>query len=269
MEVTVFFQSMLSGSSGNVLMLWSKQTRLMIDAGAPSQKALRAILTEYGDESPVDAVLISHLHGDHVNYSSLSVFAQTGHPVFVHRENRRQLMLKHARGKSFAGLNLVEFGDEPFAVGEFTIDNFEISHDGSSRNCGFVVQWQEEEQARKAVVATDFHEWTEVADHFVDADFLYLEANYDPELLRVFPNPNSHFHLSNINTGRLLARALARSGQPPQAIVLGHLSAQRNQPELALSTVRDIIMRNSASREVDLHVAPRHGPSPVFVIAKA
>ena len=263
----VFFQSMLSGSSGNCLMLWSEHTRLMIDAGARSQKALRAILDGCVEEPPLSAVLISHLHGDHVNYSSLSVFAQTGHRVFIHRDNRRQLMMKHAKGKPFAELKLVEFGNGPFTVGEFTIENFEVEHDGNSRNCGFVVKWQEGERVRKAVAATDFHEWSAVADHFIDADFLYLEANYDPEMLRIYPNPNSHFHLSNVKTGRLLARTLAQSRHLPQTVVLGHLSAERNQPELALSTVREMIMRDTAAPQIDLHVAPRYGPSPIFAIA--
>ena len=47
---------------------------------------------------------------------------------------------------------------------------------------------------------------------------------------------------------------------------MGHLSAQRNQPQLALNTVREVIMSDAAAAEVELHVAPRHHPSPVFAI---
>ena len=259
------FQTLLSGSSGNLLMLWTPRTRLIVDAGVSAQKRLRAILEEHR-RPPVAAVLVSHLHGDHINYSTLRVLEQTGHPLYVHRRNRRPLLMKHTRGLDFTNLRLEAFGDGTFQVGDFTIHNFETEHDGGSRNCGFVIECEAGRRRRKVVLATDFCEWEEVADRFVDADLLYLEANHDPELLRLNPNFNSHYHLSNLKTGRLLAHALERSSRPPRAVVLGHLSAERNTPALALETVRDILEQNGHRNGLSLHVAPRSTPSPVFTV---
>ncbi|MBN1517191.1 MBL fold metallo-hydrolase [Candidatus Sumerlaeota bacterium] len=256
------FQTLQSGSSGNVLMVWSHKTRVMIDCGVRSQKQLRVLLMQHAIPK-LAALVNTHLHSDHINYHALRVMESDQTPVYVHRDNRRRLLFKHGRGASFRGLDLREYGEGPLEIGDLILQNFEIEHADESRNCGFVIQWKED-PAERIVIATDFFEWENIGRHFVDARIIYVEANHCPELLRRYPNFNSHFHLSNPKTGMLLAQALQSSNHAPRAIVLGHLSTERNRPDVALKAVRNTLKQHGARLESPLEVAPRFEPSAVY-----
>ena len=114
-------------------------------------------------------------------------------------------------------------------------------------------------------MATDFREWSDIPGWFENADFIYVEANHDPELLRAHPNPRSHFHLSNEKCGRLLSRALSESKNVPCAVMLGHLSEVRNRPKLARETVLEML-DGGPYQDIALHIAPRYEPSPLISI---
>ena len=110
------------------------------------------------------------------------------------------------------------------------------------------------------MVATDFRDWGGLPGWFADSDFIYVEANHDPELLRVHPNPRSHFHLSNEKCGRLLRQVFAQSRSKPSTLMLGHLSEKRNRPELAQGTVSEILAEGG-HRSIEIRIAPRYEPS--------
>jgi hypothetical protein len=92
-----------------------------------------------------------------------------------------------------------------------------------------------------------------------------VEANHDPELLRVYPNPRSQFHLSNEKCGRLLRQVFAQSRSRPSTLMLGHLSERRNRPNLAQDTVSEILA-DEGYRDVRIQIAPRHQPSDLIMI---
>src|SRR5512141_3205497 len=77
-----------SGSSGNLTLVEHAGTVLLVDAGLPSQRDLVAALSEVdrGWED-VDALLVSHLHGDHVNGSAVGCCARFEIPIHLHRKN--------------------------------------------------------------------------------------------------------------------------------------------------------------------------------------
>ncbi|MBP2687670.1 MAG: Zn-dependent hydrolase (beta-lactamase superfamily), partial [Deltaproteobacteria bacterium] len=77
-----------SGSSGNLTLVEHAGTVLLVDAGLPSQRGLVAALSE-ADRAwdDVDALLVSHLHGDHVNGSAVACCARFEIPIHLHRKN--------------------------------------------------------------------------------------------------------------------------------------------------------------------------------------
>ena len=83
-----------------------------------------------------------------------------------------------------------------------------------------------------------------------------LTATCDPDLLRRYPNYRSRFHLPNERCGRLLQTAIDSSEKYPLGIMLGHLSEERNEPDLALDTVWEIL-DEARHGEIELSVAPR------------
>ena len=256
--MSITFQSLCSGSSGNALLLKTGGTTLLIDSGFPSMRACRRALglTLFR----IDGAVISHLHSDHIQYPSLRVLEDCRIPVYVYRGEIPNLSSRHFRESPFLDLKLRPYDERPFQVGDFSIHPFRVPHDGIRHTFGFEISVRQNRAQRKIVAATDFREWNGIAAKFENADFIYVESNHDPQLLRAFPNPRSHYHLSNEKCGRLLSRALAGSKHPPCAVMLGHLSEIRNRPNLARDKVLEIL-NGSASRDLALHVAPRYEPS--------
>ena len=261
--MSLIFQSLCSGSSGNSLLLRTGDTTLLIDAGFPSMKACRKALGEFLGE--IDGVVISHLHSDHIHHYSLRVLEDCRIPIYVYEKEIKLLASWHFRQSPFLELKIRPFFDRPFPVGAFSILPFRVPHDGIRRTFGFEISIDQKGRQKKVVVATDFWDWRGLPGRFENADFIYVEANHDPELLRANPNPRSHFHLSNEKCGRLLSQAFSKSRNLPCAVMLGHLSEVRNRPTIARGTVLEMLDRGPY-QDVALHIAPRHEPSEEITI---
>jgi phosphoribosyl 1,2-cyclic phosphodiesterase len=261
--LSLTFQSLCSGSSGNSLLLKTRNTALLIDAGFPSLKACRRALD--GFLSEIDGVVISHLHSDHIHHYSLRVLEECRIPIYVYEKEVKSLAARHFRLAPFLGLRISPFSDRPFAIRDLVIAPFPVPHDNGRPTFGFQICAPHKGRRKKLVVATDFWEWRHLPVRFENADFIYVEANHDLDLLRAHPNPHSHYHLSNENCARLLCQALGWSRKLPSAIMLGHLSEIRNRPAIARETVLEML-EGRTFRGIPLHIAPRYEPSELISI---
>jgi phosphoribosyl 1,2-cyclic phosphodiesterase len=278
--VPVTFQSIRSSSAGNCLVLRAGVTTVLIDCGIRAQRDCEDLLLRrlkraeaglfndelFPRESGVDAVLVSHAHGDHIGYAGLRSLAKHGVPIHSHRHVVRYLRRCHDFEQWRHQPQLREFSAGAFRIGDFWVEPMEVPHDPACPNFGFVLRCECEGRERKIVVCTDFHDYSNVLDRFVDADFIFVEANHDPELLRLRPNYASRFHMSNPKTGRLLAASVGRSARRPKAVRLGHLSNERNTEELALTAVREAFAQQGIDVDFDLGAAPRYEPSEEVVL---
>jgi len=225
--MSVQFQTLISGSSGNSLLLAGRHTRLLVDAGFRSMRQCRRLLGECVES--LDAVVLTHLHSDHVSHWALRVFEEAGVPVL------------------------------------FYVRPFEVPHYPGMATFGFRLSFSVTGEEHHVVTASDLSDWRKVWRWFRDADLLCVEANHDPELLALNWNPNSLYHLSNQDCGRLLRQALRKSRYLPGALVLAHLSEERNSPKLASTAVR-AALETKGLTHLPLYVAPRHRPSRPLVV---
>ena len=73
----LLFQTLRSGSSGNLLLLEGgsrRPTRLLIDCGVSSQqRCLQILEEEVGIDGGFDGLIVTHAHSDHINYATLRV----------------------------------------------------------------------------------------------------------------------------------------------------------------------------------------------------
>lgn len=255
--VALYFRTLRSSSSGNCLGLWTEQTNVIIDCGLNSQKLCRALLSEHaGEIENISAVLVSHLHQDHINYSALRVLEQHGITVRIHESLVSKFKDKFAAPDRFGNLILRPFSSTAFNLGEFTIKPVKIPHSPQHDNYGFVIHCRHQGRGIKIVIMTDFYNWDGLAEHFIDADFIYVEANHNPGLLKKYPNPNSHYHMQNESVADLLCSARKLSKRRPAAVMLGHLSKERNTRELAVEAINHTFKRNNMRQDFALHVAP-------------
>lgn len=224
------FRVLGSGSSGNATLVEGGGTRLLIDAGLGPRALAERLLSAGVDPASLDAVLVSHEHGDHAK-GAASFSAKWGVPLVGSRGTY-----------AAAGFGAVELAayevlppDEPRAFGALSVRGLPVPHDAAGPYA-FVVTCAGQTLGH----ATDLgHLHGTLSDAFLTCDALLLESNYDPTLLRDGPYPWSlkerilgpRGHLSNGDVARYLADGL---GASCRTLVLAHLSKTNNHPELCL-----------------------------------
>lgn len=250
--MAITFQSIRSSSSGNSLLIKTPKATVLVDCGLGSMKKTRQALKEASLEpSDIDAVLISHIHGDHISYYPLRVLEQENISLRIHQYSAKHLETKHFTGVGLKNLVIETFTSEPFEISDLSIEPFEVPHNPRYQTHGFVIRHEN----KKIVIATDFSDWQDQLDYFIDADFIFVEANYDLELLRQHYNPNSLYHMPNPETGKLLCQVIKNSNCPPTTVMLGHISNQRNTRKIAIKEVQAAFNKSKINLDFNLLAA--------------
>lgn len=232
------FSVLGSGSCGNCYVFSCGQQALMVDAGYSLRK-IHTRMEEAGLEfSSVQALLLTHLHPDH--NSAAGAFARTtGKPVFVSGKVLRYAKVEYDKmGLPPQCKRAFEPGTS-FEVGPFCVDSFYSSHD-SAGSVGFAISCE----GKKIVLITDTGIYTqEMLQQAQEADLLFLESNYDVELLRTGPYPlylqkriaGDRGHLSNDQAVNFLTSCGFESSQKP--VYLIHISDSNNTVEQVASVM--------------------------------
>jgi len=266
--MAITFRTILSSSSGNCILIQTDSTNLLVDCGFSSQKGCKEALKEALPEiSDIDAVIVTHNHSDHINYSALKVLEKNNVPVYVFEGSTAQLRYSHYKGYHFSTLDLRTFTAGSFPVNDLEIRAVEVPHNPDLPTFAFVISHKGPNRDYKILVAADFTDGAALVDHLSDADLIYIEANHCPEMLRIFPNFNSIYHMNNPATAKLLAETLAERKTPPQVVVLGHLSNQRNEPKKAVDEIKRAFEKKGSEINFQIEVAPKFEPSKEINIA--
>ena len=248
-----YFCTLSSGSEGNAALYVSGRQRILIDAGKNTRylsDCLRQLALSTAD---LTQILITHSHTDHV--SAL--------PVLL-KHTRATLVCSHETFTAIAhrlpmGVPVLLFTPgEGFSLGDVPVKTFATSHDAPG-SCGYVLGTGQEQ----AAVCTDLGTMSgEIFETIRGSRVVLLECNHDAEMVKNGPYPyplkmrilSDMGHLSNKFAAKVAAR-LCQSGT--KTLLLAHLSAENNTPQLALSAVREAL--SQAGLEAEVHVAPRSG----------
>ena len=251
--------SLYSGSSGNCFFIQSDNTKLLIDAGVSTKKIVSALSEFDVAVDTINAILITHEHSDHTK-GLVNLSNKYDIPVYANKKTWEALS---NLSNKIAAQNIKFFNTlENFKIGDFTIFPFPIPHDAVNP-CGFNIYFNN----KKISVATDIgHISSELLNHLKNSVSIFLEANYDPEILKYSSYPymlkkrisGNDGHLSNEDAGKTLA-SLYNSGLKNAIII--HLSKENNFPELAYKTIYNEIKN---CNDFVLEVAPRNNPSKMF-----
>lgn len=242
-----------SGSTGNATLLHMGDARILIDAGVSARRiktSLAAIGTAIED---IDGIFITHEHRDHIS----------GLPALA----RKYRLPVYTRPATWAAMycreELPAECRKPLAdsqdIGGVKIEPFTISHD-AAEPVGFTLYHHN----IKCSVATDLGFVTATVKKALDlSDVLILEANHDLAMLKNGSYPwrlkqrilGSRGHLSNHDAGWTLARTERRNRQQ---VFLAHLSKENNRPDIAQTTVCDILTDQGCQLGVDLDIHLTH-----------
>ena len=235
-----------SGSAGNLTLLETERTRILIDAGLGKRETLARLAaagTEIGD---LDAVLITHEHADHCNGlpQVLSIWKA---PLYVTEPTMAQLqrILPETFRKRLRGVESIQTGQR-FAVGDIDVHAFAVPHDAADP-IGFTFRTN----GTKVAICTDLGYMPELVKvHLRATDCLILESNHDLDMLKVGPYPwvvkqrvlSRTGHLSNHAVSEFLADPEGFDGRA-RYLVLAHISQENNNPDLALLCAEEALGR--------------------------
>jgi ribonuclease BN (tRNA processing enzyme) len=266
-SLAICFQSFRSSSAGNCLALWTATSSILIDCGVKVQRECREILEQHARRAgTLDAVIVSHAHGDHMAYGSLRVLGREGIRIVADGRVIRQLRDRYAPQEWKRPPEMRQATTVPFDIGDFRLTPIEVPHAPDVPNFAFVITARDRGARRTIVICTDFHDYAGILPRFVDADFIFVEANHDLDLLRQHPNYASRYHLNNVKAASLLHHAARQSARSPKAVMLGHLSEERNRRALAISEVGRMFERRGTKMRFDLDAAPARRASEVVEI---
>ena len=210
------------------------------------------------DIRDVTAVIISHDHNDHIRCAGVYQ-RKFKLPIYMTQSTHQAVncdlgplkdvrYFKAGQSLQFDGVN---------------VRTIPTPHDAAD-GVGFVV----EHEGRRLGILTDLgHPFAALRKHLGELDAVYIESNYDPEMLETGPYPwylkerirGNHGHLSNDEAADLVRTASKRL----QWVALAHLSEQNNDADLALDTHRRRI-----GRQFPLRLASRYDVSEVMEVLR-
>ncbi|WP_423126288.1 MBL fold metallo-hydrolase [Gaoshiqia sp. Z1-71] len=227
--------ALASGSNGNCYYIGNEHEALVVDVGL-SARQLQLRMAERGlDQAKIKAILISHEHSDHCR--GARVFSKrVKAPVYL----TKKTFLAMSRAQRPENVAWFE-PDQAFRLGGFEVFPFSKQHDAVEA-CSFRLSYGD----KHVGVMTDIGEACEqVKTHLPLCDAVFLESNYDEEMLMAGPYPyflkqrvaSSYGHLSNEQAFRLVEEY---AGDRLQTIFLSHLSGENNTPEKACEVFQSL-----------------------------
>ncbi len=249
----MFVASLQSGSNGNCIYVEAAGVRLLFDAGISGRQAELRLESLGRDIRDVEALVISHDHRDHSSCAGIYQ-RKFGLPIHITSRTRETADAKCGLGKlgdvyHFRAGETLEFGP-------VRVETIPTPHDAADGTM-FVV----EAEGKRLGILTDLgHVFDDLRSTIRGLDAIFLESNYDTEMLSRGWYPEhlkrrirgSGGHISNVEAAELVAR---EAGASLQWVCLAHLSEDNNKPALALSTHRRVL-----GQGLDIPVSSRYGP---------
>lgn len=244
-----------SGSNGNCIYIETEGVKLLFDAGIGGIQAERRLASCGRDIRDIDALIISHDHADHVRYAG--VFQRKfGIPIFITPKTLEHAGMRQEIGR-LHNINYFQAGEE-LHFNKVSVQTIPSPHDGVD-GVAFVVVSRE----KSLGILTDLgHVFNELYSVMASLDGVFLESNYDPEMLAHGPYPaflkkriaGPRGHLSNAEAAELLL-----AGSCLKWACLAHLSHKNNDPLTAIKTHREVV-----GQRLPLYAASRYSATGIL-----
>jgi phosphoribosyl 1,2-cyclic phosphodiesterase len=232
-----------SGSTGNAVLIVAGDTRVLVDAGLSAKEIARRLALVGEDVQKLDAVLVTHEHGDHAG--GLRVLLRTvACPVYISAKThdayvgeRFNVSNDEPQKRSKALRDRVEQieSSRDFRIGEIDFHPFTIPHDAVD-NFGFTAT----HQGVKIATLMDFgHITTLVSERLRGCAAVVIESNHSRDMLKACDHYPWELkqrilsrlgHLSNEDVAEWIKEGFDGTAR---YIVLAHLSQRANNPYLA------------------------------------
>jgi phosphoribosyl 1,2-cyclic phosphodiesterase len=238
-----------SGSSGNLTLLETERTRILIDAGLGKRETLARMAAVGVEIEHLDGILITHEHTDHCN-GLPQMLGLWKAPLYVTEPTIDALrrILPGTFGKRLRGVESIQAGAS-FSIGDIDVHAFSIPHDAVDP-----IAFTFRTNGVKVAICTDLgYIPNHVKVHLRETDCLILESNHDLDMLKVGPYPWSVKQRVLSRTGHLSNHAVSEYLVDPEAfdsrtryLVLAHMSEENNNPFTATISATEALGRRPA-----------------------
>ena len=248
-----------SGSKGNSILIHNESSGILIDAGFSRKEILARFAKIDIDPAIVNAIIITHDHGDHV--CGARVLADhLDIPTFVNEST-----FKHLKAKNLIGKKIQIFDPgTAFTIKEFNIKPFSVPHD-AMEPVGFAIFATRNCEELKIGIATDLgHVNNLVQARLKECDILVLECNHDKKMLRDSERRLSlkqriagrFGHLNNEASIEAMGNLLDAK---TKHLILYHLSSDCNSPEL-VADLANAKLTEMERNDINLQIARQDQP---------
>ncbi len=219
-----------SGSNGNCYYVGNETEGVLIDAGISTRQIKKRMKSLGLDFSKVKAVFISHEHSDHI--CGFRVLCdQNGIQGYI----TQRTMFKARKDFIPSQPHFFKPGDS-IQIGDMLVHSFAKFHDGVEPSSFRV----ELEDLHIGVMTDIGQACKEVKEHMAQCHAVFLESNYDEQMLREGNYPyylkeritSGEGHISNRQAFELVEQLPEHS--PLQTVILSHLSKENNHIDLAI-----------------------------------
>jgi phosphoribosyl 1,2-cyclic phosphodiesterase len=253
----VFIASLNSGSNGNCYYIGNEREAVLVDAGISCRETERRMVRMGLSMQKVKAIFISHEHSDHIR--GLAVLAKKYRlPVYITDGT------VHHCGNVPKELCYTLKSYLPVQIGSLEITAFPKHHDAVEPHSFMITNGD-----TRIGVFTDIGAPCEhLIRHFAQCHAVFLEANYDEDMLEQGRYPiylkrrirGGKGHLSN---KQALEMFITHKPDYMSHVLLAHLSKDNNNPEM----VQQLFATHAGDTHIS--VASRYEESPVYSINPA
>jgi len=227
--------ALASGSNGNCYYIGNNHEAVLIDAGLSFKQILKRLEAKALDPKKIKALFITHEHGDHVRGARVTG-KKLDVPVYM-TEGTYKATFHIWKPISYLAVQ----DNDPVRIGSLTIFPISKNHDAAEPT-----SFRVESNGLNIGIFTDIGAPCDnVKNHLKQCHALFLETNYDYQMLKEGPYPyhlkvridSTVGHLSNLQAFELLNE---HAHPELQCVFLSHLSAENNRPELALGQFKSL-----------------------------
>lgn len=219
------FASLGSGSQGNGLVVVSDETRVLVDCGFSIKEAERRINRLQLDPASIEAILVTHEHGDHVG--GVAGFSRKySIPVYC----TQGTLLESPTLEGQSNVELIK-GYATFGFKDLLVEPYPVPHDAREPS-QFTIKHGE----LKLGVLTDCGAITpHMEQQLRGCSALFIEFNHDKDMLARSQYPQSLKHrisggFGHINNNQAIGLLECINGPELQYVVAAHLSKENNDP---------------------------------------
>lgn len=253
--MSLFVASLNSGSNGNCYYVGNETEAVLIDGGISCRETEKRLLRLNIPIKKIKAIFVSHEHGDHI-HGVAGLSKKYKLPVYI-----TSATLKESNISLDETLVIPFDAYQEVCLGELTITAFPKHHDAADPH-SFVIS---NEKVRVGVFTDIGRVCSHVLDNFKLCNAVFLESNYDEEMLENGSYPihlknrirDGRGHLSNTQAWQLFTE---HASPFLSHLFLSHLSRNNNTPKLALD------LFNSIESNSTIILAPRDRETELYKI---